>query len=71
MKPEVKRRINLQTLVSREEHKQTLLMSRKTGRSVSSILRDGLLAELAMFEAGEKDAEAQGSSIREKDSEES
>lgn len=42
MKPEEKRHVNLQTLVTLREQRKLLQMVKETRRSISNILRDGL-----------------------------
>lgn len=50
MKPEEKRYVNLQTLVTLGEQKRLLKMIRSKGGSISNVLRDGLRIQLAEWE---------------------
>lgn len=50
MKPEDKRHVNLQTLVTLSERRKLLRMVKATRRSISDILRDGLQTEFKRWE---------------------
>jgi len=50
MKPDEKRHVNLQTLVTTREHKQLIRMAKETRRTVSNILRDALQVQLDQWD---------------------
>ena len=59
LKPEEKRHVNLQTLVTRAEHRKLMRIVKQTGFTISDILREGLNAQLNRWEEDQKCESAQ------------